>query len=1272
MYDHPKHRRSPIPSSKALALVVCLAAVSAFGLDPDRALTQSRLSVWTHESGLPQSSVGTMVQSRDGYLWFGTEEGLVRFDGIRFEITDRQNSPALRSPFVSAVAEAPDGTLWIGTYGGGIAQMRNGRVEAFHPDLFGSDRIREFHTTPYGAIFIATAGGGMLRIDGENITRYTTRDGLPSDRIWAIEDDGEGGVWVATHGGGVVRWNDGAVQQRLTTREGLPNDIVRALLRDPDGTLWLGTDGGGLVAWRDGKILRRVTTREGLPNDFVRTLMRDRDGSLWIGTDSGLARLSGTRAAAIGVAEGLPNAAIRVVIEDREGSLWVGTTSGLVRLSDTRVLGLTRKEGFSADMIRAIREDHAGRVWVGTEGGGLCEVLPDAIRCRTKGSGLPHETVYALLESRDGSLWIGTDGGGVVRFRDGKPVQTIDTHSGLPNDRVRALVETADGGLWVSMSAGLALMRNGHATRIKEFDDRQLRPLLGLPDGTLLVGTDGYGLWRVSGDGAQVALVAKAGQGLESDRIFSLTMDVRGGAVWIGTSGGGLARLDLTTNTVRSITRRAGLYDDVVFQVVDDGHDLWLTSNRGVYRVPRDRVLTAMNGGKADLTGMVYGMVDGMPSTECVGAFPAAMRASNGYIWVATSRGVAVIDPAAGIGNPVPPPVRIEEVLIDGKRVADGRLRIAPGMQRLEVRYTALSLRAPELVTFRYMLEGYDRGWVDAGTNRVATYTKLAPGSYTFRVIAKNEDGVRSKSEARLGMTVDPRWYETWWSRLLAVALIAGAIWAIVRLRLAALHKRHAELEAVVAERTSSLRAERERAEAASRAKSDFLANMSHELRTPLNAVLGFVQLMERRPSRDVEDREHLSIISRSGEHLLGLINEVLSFSKIEAGLATRTDAPFDFGRLLRGLGELLQGRAKGKGLTVRIEVDRSADVIVMGDEGKLRQIALNLLGNAVKFTERGSVFLRGSWNDGRGIVEVEDTGPGIDASELQEVFEAFAQTETGRRANEGAGLGLAISRSLARIHGGDVTIGSELGSGTVVRVDIALPLASEAHVPDRMRPTGRVIGLAPGQTAPRVLVVDDSPENRRLLVELLQAAGCEVIEAEDGEQGIERWRAESPQLIFMDLRMQGMGGFDAIRIIRGEQSTATPRIVVLSASAFDHERIEALERGADAFLAKPFREEAVFAQLETLLGVRFIREEPEEQHPTGDGGVLRPERLSVLPASLRSRLARAARGGESNALQTLAEEAATHDAAIGAELAALARSYRFDEIEAVLKEPVA
>ncbi len=765
-------------------LLTLLVSLPALALNPHRALTQSRLTVWTSDSGLPQNTIDALVQTRDGYLWMGTEEGLARFDGVRFVVRDRESAPALRSSFISSLFEARDGTLWIGTYGGGLARLRGGEIEAFHPELLGADRIREMYEPTRGTLFIATAGGGLLRIDREKVTRFRMADGLPTDRIWALEDDGAGGFWIATHGGGVVRWRNGITREKI---ERLPNEFARALMRERDGTLWIGTDGGGLAEWHDGAITRVLTTREGLPSDHVRALHRDRDGNLWVATDGGIARWRGDRFESLGVTNGLPSPAVHTFIEDREGSLWVGTTGGLVRLSDTRFLSFTRKEGLDADSVRAIIEDRNGRMWAGTDGGGLCEIGATSIQCLMKPDGLPHDMVYALAAAADGSVWVGTDGGGVVRLRDGKFIDAVD---GLPNDRVRALLEAADGTLWISTTTGAVRVRDGKTLVLPDLVNRQIRPLLALPDGDLLAGTDGAGLWRIHTRDGRATQITRSGHGLASDRIFSLALDTAGGGVWIGTSGGGLGRLDLKTGTVRSLLRRNGLHDDVVFQVVDDGTDLWLTSNRGLYRVARDRVLAEMNGTKSDLSGTVYSSTDGMPSAECNAAFPGATRTRDGRLWVATARGIAVVDLRTVTRNTIAPPVHVEEVLLDGNVAPRGTLRVPAGTQRLEVRYTAPSLRAPERVTFQYLLEGYDHDWVNAGTGRVAHYTKLAPGDYTFRVVATNEDGVRSSGEARLGVTVDPRWFETWWARLAAIALIGLAIWGGVRLHLAALRAR--------------------------------------------------------------------------------------------------------------------------------------------------------------------------------------------------------------------------------------------------------------------------------------------------------------------------------------------------------------------------------------------------------------------------------------------------------------------------------------------------
>jgi signal transduction histidine kinase/DNA-binding response OmpR family regulator len=557
---------------------------------------------------------------------------------------------------------------------------------------------------------------------------------------------------------------------------------------------------------------------------------------------------------------------------------------------------------------------------------------------------------------------------------------------------------------------------------------------------------------------------------------------------------------------------------------------------------------------------------------------------------------VSIVDPALLQPNPLPPPVLIEELIVDGRPVGAGGLVLAPGPERVGVRYTALSLLDPAKVGFKYRLEGFDTGWVDAGTARTASYTRLPYGSYTFRVIAANNDGLWNERGAALAFRVAPHFYETRLFLSLCVGLVLAAAGTAYGARVRHLKRREQRLVAIVAERTRDLFAEKSRAEAAlqtaeqaSRAKTTFLATMSHELRTPLSAILGFAQLMQRQPARSADDRQQLGIIQSSGQYLLGLINDILSIAQIEAGDVRLRVAPFDPLRCLRTLADLLRPRAEAKALRVMLDVPGGLPASVAGDEGKLRQVLINLVGNAVKFTESGQVTLRAMWRDGRGAFEVEDTGPGISADEQARLFEPFVQTATGVKALEGTGLGLAISRRYVRLMGGELTVTSRPGQGATFRFDVDLPLAEPASVAVEHV----AVGLAPGQRVPRILVVDDVEENRTLLARVHDSFGIAVSEAGDSRAALAMWRANSADLIWMDVRMDTMDGPSAVRAIRAEEARAgfgrsRVPIIAVTASAFEHEREGVLAAGFDDFVIKPFAPETVVAKLAEHLGLRF------------------------------------------------------------------------------------
>jgi PAS domain S-box-containing protein len=471
-------------------------------------------------------------------------------------------------------------------------------------------------------------------------------------------------------------------------------------------------------------------------------------------------------------------------------------------------------------------------------------------------------------------------------------------------------------------------------------------------------------------------------------------------------------------------------------------------------------------------------------------------------------------------------------------------------------------------------------------------------------------------------------------------------------------------------------------AEAANRAKSAFLANMSHELRTPLNAILGFSQLMMRE-SREggsaltAEQQENLETIGRSGQHLLGLINDVLELSKIEAGRVALQTESFDLHCLLDGLEEMFHLRAAEKGLMLIF--DRAPDVprFVRTDEGKLRQVLMNLLGNAVKFTREGGVTLRvacsdlpGSFREGgrRLLFEVEDTGPGIAPHELDAVFDPFKQTASGQQSSEGTGLGMPISRQFVRLMGGDLTFSSELGVGSLFKFDVQIELADAADVPTA-QPARRVIALEPDQPTYRLLVVEDREASRRLLVKLLAPLGFEVREAVNGQQAIEIWEDWKPHLIWMDMRMPVMDGHEATQRIKATTQGQATVIVALTASAFEEDRTMILSGGCDDFVRKPCREEEIFDTLAKHLGVRFVFEEGAQ--PIGvpteaTAGVLTAAALAALPADWVASLHGAASQLDADLILALLDQIREQNASLADGLASLVHDFRFDTIMAL------
>jgi diguanylate cyclase (GGDEF)-like protein len=796
--------RSTVRKLRALLLAGGMFwAARLLALDPAKELTQYRHDVWQDKDGLPQNSIRAMVQTRDGYLWLGTYEGLVRFDGIRFTVFDTQNTPVLKNNTVQALLEGKDGSLWIGTNGGGVTRLKGGVFDRF---LLGSGLLDNIVLILFedhsGRIWVGTESGGLGCFADGSMQVYRKEHGLPGSQITSITEDVGHNLWIGTFGDGLGRWKDASFTSDREDR--VPGDRITALLADPKvGKIWVGTWGHGVYALQDARLTQKTT--ESQSTSIVSTLYEDPEGTLWVGMNAGgPSRLRNGEFSTFSTVEGLSHKTVWAFCQDREGSLWIGTNSGLHRFRDEKFTTYSKKDGLPEEFVRTVYEDRGGNVWIGTIGG-LTRLRDGQSTTYTERDGLPNDHILSLHEDRAGSLWIGTRKG-LGRLTGGK-FGSFQMQDGLSDDNISCIWEDREGALWVGTRAGLNCLRDGrfHVYTMKDgLASDNITALWEARDGALWIGSRGGGLTRLE-DKQFTTYDAKTYPFLET--IFSFYEDDTG-SLWIGTSASGLVRFKEGKFT--RYTTENGLFDNTAFQILDDGLGrLWLTSNKGLSAVSKSELARiAERGERRLISAVAYDTSDGMPSRQCNGAGsqPAGWRGRDGRLWIPTARGVAILDPAHIRTNRVVPPVQIESLTVDGRRLRPaGRARLGPGVARIEFEYTALSFVAPERVRFRYWLEGFDKGWVEAGTRRVVSYTTLAPGAYRFRITACNNDGVWNKAGATFEFDVLPRFYQTsWFFGLSAVALLLAG-WGAYHARIWRLKQRETELVRLVGVRTDEL-----------------------------------------------------------------------------------------------------------------------------------------------------------------------------------------------------------------------------------------------------------------------------------------------------------------------------------------------------------------------------------------------------------------------------------------------------------------------------------
>ena|GEM_PF-1005895 len=1092
------------------AAIGLTAAEELRALDPQTPLTGYARRNWNTHDGLPQGTVLDIAQTPEGYVWLATQEGLVRFDGSDFTLFDATNTPALRHSFVATLFVDRKGQLWIGT-SEGLAILTAGRFRRIGvEDGLPGEFVTEIAEARDGSIWIGTEGQGVTRIVDGIVDRSTRM--LPGLKITSIAPHPDGDVWAATPDAGAFRLQRGREPQMIA---GLPSHRVRSLFLDDEDSLWIGTE-EGVARMRRGERAAVRDARPALAKVIAARVLRDSTGALWVTTrNEGLIRVRGDRLERLGN-DILHDTWVPSLLEDAQGNVWVGTFArGVVQLRDTPFTTLTGELGLQSDFVWSMM-DADGVTWIGTDSG-----LAGIGRGRNVqyqiGTATPR-SVAALAKRKQGGIWAGTFGGDIGYVDRGRFHQILAVDS-LPSRFVYAIAEDADGALWIGTFSGLVRYRSGRVERFgaaQGFPDNSVRMVKITSDGALWAGTRTSGLYRRK-DGRVTNY--NTSLGLADNFIMSLIED-QAGAIWV-TTANGISRI--RNGKIESFSMKDGLLAQLTHSVVDDFRgSLWFTTNVGIYSVRRKDFDDYAAGRIPRLHPSVYGIEDGLADRECNGGgSPSSWRMPDGRLWFPTVAGIAVSNPRVPRRDESRR-VIIEHTLFDGASFAD-HAEIAPGKKRLDVRFTAPEFRWPARIAYRYKLEGFDEEWSEASNRKRASYTNLPPGNYRFFVQARvGETSAWGPSAART-FRVAPHFYQTTWFRALCAAIIAGFVYWLHKLRMRLLEGRlsrknemilisaadglvgveadgtisfanraavsmlrlfedpkgkafhelvhpecvdaacpmSAPIDPHVPETTASFRcagggtldvefsrnAIRDEKEtivgavfafrditervAIERAKAELVSTVSHELRTPLTAIRGSLGLLGNDRLDADRRRRMIDIAISNSDRLLRLVNDILDAERLRTGNVSIALAQCEATAIMEAACENMSVLAAKANVQIRVAPLATK---LTADPDRLLQTLTNLIANAIKFSPAsgGTVAVGARLEESDVLFYVRDEGRGIPADRIHSIFERFQQVDaTDHTVKGGAGLGLAICRSIVQQHGGRMFVESEVGRGS-------------------------------------------------------------------------------------------------------------------------------------------------------------------------------------------------------------------------------------------------
>lgn len=1212
---------------------------------------QVRFDLITTDDGLPNSSVSSIVQDEQGFMWFTTQAGLCRYDGYEFTVYEHDpfDQSTLSHNLIQTSYLEPDGTFWLGTYGGlDLFDSAAGRFQAYthdptDPMSLSNDVVVAVCRGPEDRLWVGTLDGlNVLDEASGTFQRFfpdpETPGSLPSKTVRSLFRSDDGTLWIGTYGG-LSRYDPTTKSfETYAPIDGddssLPSAAVMAIEPDPNdsSTLWIGTWDGGVSAFDTRTDHMRTID---LPDERIYTMRFDRRDRLWVGTWGGGLMLVDTQTGTVRRFEHdkpnqIPHAVVYSLCEDDSGIMWIGTNGGgVAKFVDhhNRYEFIVHDPGdagsLPAGKVYALAESPDESIWCGIYSGGLCRIDLESDQIVSyrhdpdDPTSLSDDIVNTVLIDQRGKLWVGTnDGlntfdpktGTFTRYFAGKDVPW------LAEDVIYEITETDDGVLWFGTNTGGASWYDPNTGDYgllpvggtePHVSDGLVRRIVESTDRSIWIGTNN-GLDRYdprSGSVRHYANDPSNPTSLRDNQIKALQV-ASDGVLWIATAGGGVSWYQHDVDSFGSLTSDDGLLDDNVIGITEapDG-TLWFCTLRGISIYdPESSSFTMVNA------------ATGLLSNELT---HAALATNNGTMLLGSVDGITLVHPEDRTVPAYDAPVvltdfRVAAAPVTPEPTDDGSLEQIQMPHTdgfITAEFAVLDYAKPAWNQFAYKLDGLDESWTYSGTRNYLSYTNLDSGRYALRIRGAGSTGNWSTQEISLPFVVlPPPWRSPWaYVGYVAVfaAIIGGVATAVRRRRRAAVEqieeqrRINAELETKVRERTDQIEKARQEAEAATEAKSRFLANMSHEIRTPLNGIAGMLSLLNRTPLSETQ-ATYVTHSRLAATNLASLVDDLLEFESIASGRRELSSEPFVLSEALQYAHGLLSPRAAEKGLTCTLQnrCPQWADWVV-GDQHRLVQVISNLVSNAIKYTDEGSITIDVSV-DTAGLSEtlhtyrlrVIDTGSGIPQDARESIFESFTQLSNGySRAGGGVGLGLAIVKQITEAMGGEVSVESEVGTGSIFTVVIPLktsdqeahhmPAEGPEHTPDEvLAQTEANDRGTPQETArprPVVLVCEDEAINRLFIVRHLQQHGMDTDTARSGPEAVSKATSDRFDAILMDLGLPEFDGIEAARRIRAYEADSgggrrTP-IIALTAHSYAEDKENCFAAGMDGFVSKPIIE---------------------------------------------------------------------------------------------------